>query len=87
MANTFVPRQLSSPALLQSVDPVVLIEFMNRYADFFRRENVMPKSPAEIDYDRLSVILRTPSENMPGPLMADIFYWDEVAEMGQHRGP
>jgi hypothetical protein len=82
MANTFVPRQLSSPALLQSVDPDVLIEFMKRYVDFFRHEKVMPQSPQQIDYDRLSIVLRSPSEDMPPALMADIFYWDEVAEMG-----
>lgn len=82
MANTFVPRQLSSPALLQSVDPAILIEFLKRYADFFRGEKVMPLSAREIDYDRLSLVLRTPSEEMPAELMADIFYWDEVAEMG-----
>jgi hypothetical protein len=82
MANTFVPRQLSSPALLQRVAPHVLIEFLKRYAEFFKHEKAMPTSTKDIDYDKLSVVLRTPSEKMPPALMADIFYWDEVAEMG-----
>jgi len=38
---------------------------------------------ADIDHDRLSLVLASPSEEMPAPLMADLFYWDEVAQMAQ----
>jgi hypothetical protein len=55
---------------------------MRKYAKFFGRERVMPASSKDIDFDALSIVLATPSEDMPAELMADVFYWDEVAEMG-----
>lgn len=83
MASNFIPRQISSPHLLNKVDPKTLFRFLTEYKSFFSVENVMPASHQDIDYDRLSLVLAAPAEQMPAHLMADIFYWDEVAGMGQ----
>lgn len=83
MATSFSPHCISSSLLLQRLDAKVLYKFLQRYKDFFAAEKVMPVSAVKIDYDKLSVVLASPNEQMPAPLMADLFYWDEVAEMGQ----
>jgi hypothetical protein len=83
MANTLKLHRVSSSALLERVDPKVLYGFLKRYKAFFVAETVMPPSSDEIDYDRLSFVLASPTEQMPAALMADLFFWDEVAEMGQ----
>lgn len=83
MASNFKPSQICSPQLLQHVDPKVLYRFLKKYSDFFTRERVMPASPKDIDYDKLALVFATPNEQMPAELMADVFYWDEVASMGQ----
>ncbi|HEX6972484.1 MAG TPA: hypothetical protein VF234_09715, partial [Limnochordia bacterium] len=83
MATDFTPKYISSPQLLEHVDPPILFRFLNKYRDFFESEGVMPTSTKEIDYDRLSLVLASPNEVMPAHLMADLFYWDEVAEMAR----
>lgn len=83
MANTFKLHRVSSSHLLEHVDPKAFYAFLQRYQDFFVAEKVMPPSPDEIDYDRLSLVLASPTEQMPAALIADLFFWDEVAEMGQ----
>lgn len=83
MASNFTPKHISSPQLLEHVDPPVLLRFLKKYSDFFMAEGVMPSSAKEINYDRLSLVLASPNEVMPAHLMADLFYWDEVAEMAR----
>jgi len=83
VASNFKPSRICSPHLLQHVNPKVLHRFLKKYSAFFATEGVMPDSPANVDYDRLSLVLAAPSERMPAELTADLFYWDEVAEMGQ----
>jgi len=83
MASNFTPHRIASPHLLQHVDPEILHRFLQKYRDFFVAEAVMPASPDDIDYERLALVLAVPTEHMPARLMADLFYWDEVAEMGQ----
>lgn len=83
MATNFTPTHISSPQLLEHVDPPVLFALLEKYQDFFHGEKVMPESAAAIDYERLSIVLAAPSEAMPAPLMADLFFWDEVAEIGK----
>jgi len=83
MASNFTPHRISSPQLLERVDPKILYRFLQKYRDFFVAEKVMPTAPDKIDYDRLSLVLAVPNEQMPAYLMADVFYWDEVAEMAQ----
>lgn len=82
MASNFTPHRISSPQLLEHVDPKILFRLLQKYRDFFAAEQVMPAAPGKIDYDKLSLVLATPNEQMPAHLMADLFYWDEVAEMG-----
>ncbi|MCC6581535.1 MAG: hypothetical protein IT440_13955 [Phycisphaeraceae bacterium] len=81
MAINFTPRHIASPQLLGHVRPRVLHPFLSAYRAYFTAEKVMPPSSDTIDYDRLSLVLASPSEIMPAQLMADLFYWDEVAEM------
>lgn len=83
MASNFTPHRISSPQLLEHVDSKVMYRFLQKHRDFFAAERVMPTGPGKIDYDRLSLVLAVPKEQMPAHLMADVFYWDEVAEMGQ----
>jgi len=83
MASTFTPHRISSPLILERLDPKVLYRLLKKYQTFFAAEKVMPVSPGKVDYDRLALVLAVPTEQMPGHLMADLFYWDEVAEMGQ----
>ena len=83
MASNFTPNHISSPQLLERVNPPVLMRFFRKYQEYFTAEGVMPLSPDAIDYDRLSLVLASPSEVMPAHLMADLFYWDEVAEMAE----
>ncbi len=81
MATNFTPKHISSPQLLEHVTPQVLLRFLKKYKEYFTAEGVMPTSADDIDYDRLSLVLASPNEVMPAYLMADLFYWDEVAEM------
>ncbi len=81
MASNFTPKHISSPQLLEHVTPQVLLRFLKKYKEYFTAEGVMPTSADDIDYDRLSLVLASPNEVMPAYLMADLFYWDEVAEM------
>jgi len=83
MASNFKPHRISSPQLLEHVAPKVLYQFLKKYRDFYVSKRVMPSSRSKIDYDRLSLVLAVPDEQMPAALMADLFYWDEVAEMGE----
>lgn len=83
MASNFTPKHVSSSQLLAAVSPAVLYRFMKKYSEYFESEKVMPSSAREIDHDRLSLVFATPNEAMPPRLMADLFYWDEVAEMGE----
>jgi len=83
MASNFTPQRIASPHLLEHVDPHILLRFLQRYAEFFRSQDALPPSAEKIDYDRLSLVLASPGEQMPAELMADLFYWDEVAAMGQ----
>jgi len=83
MASSFTPKHISSAHLLGRVDPKVLFRLLKKYGDFFKAEGVMPKTADEVDHDRLSFVLAAPSEEMPAHLMADLFYWDEVAQMAQ----
>ena len=83
MASTFTPHRISSPQLLEHVDPKLLYRLLQKYRDFFVAEGAMPDSPDAIDYDQLSLVLASPDEQMPAHLTADLFYWDEVAQMGQ----
>ena len=82
MASTFTPHRISSPHILQRVDPKALYRLLKKYRTFFAAEGVFPPSPDKIDCDRLALVLAVPDEQMPAHLMADLFYWDEVAEMG-----
>ena len=82
MASNFTPHLISSPQTLQHVDPKILYLFLLRYAEFFTSQKALPPSPGKIDYDRLALVIASPGEQMPPHLMADLFYWDEVAEMG-----
>lgn len=81
MASNFTPKHISSPQLLEHVTPQVLLRFLKKYKEYFGAEGVMPASADNIDYDRLSLVLASPNEVMPAHLVADLFYWDEVAEM------
>jgi len=81
VASNFTPKHISSPQLLEHVTPRVLLRFLRKYKEYFTAEGVMPSSVDDIDYDRLSLVLASPNEVMPAHLMADLFYWDEVAEM------
>ncbi|MFW6106954.1 MAG: hypothetical protein ACOC8H_02215 [bacterium] len=83
MATNFTPHRISSPQILERVHPKVLCQFLQRHASFFGARKALLASPKQIDYDRLALMLATPDEEMPAMLMADLFYWDEVAEMGQ----
>lgn len=83
MAINFTPKHVSSPQLLEHVRPQVLLRFLRKYHEYFTAEGVMPSCPDKIDYDRLSLVLASPNEVMPAHLMADLFYWDEVAEMAE----
>jgi len=83
MASNFSPHRISSPQILEHVGPKILYRFLQRYAEFFAAQKALPPSADKIDYDRLSLVIASPGEQMPGDLMADLFYWDEVAEMGQ----
>lgn len=83
MASNFAPHHIASPQLLQRIDPRVLLHFLQKYEGFFTREKIMPASPDKIDYDGLALVLAAPNEEMDAHLMADLFYWDEVADMGQ----
>ncbi|MFA7235757.1 MAG: hypothetical protein WC058_02745 [Phycisphaeraceae bacterium] len=82
MASNFTPSHVTSVQLLEHIDAGVLFEFLKKYKDFFIAENVMPSSPAAIDHVRLALVFASPKEQMPAELMADLFYWDEVADMG-----
>jgi len=82
MASNFTPKHVSSPQLLERISPPVLLRLLKKYEDYFRLEKVMPAVDGKIDYDKLSLVIASPSEVMPAYLMADLFYWDEVAEMG-----
>ncbi len=83
MASNFTPHRVSSPQILEHVDPNILCRFLQRYAKYFAEQKALPPSADKIDYDRLSLIIASPGEQMPGHLMADLFYWDEVAGMGR----
>ena len=82
MATTFKPHRISSPQILEHVPPKVLYMLLTKYRDFFVAEKAMPAAPDKIDYARLSIVLTSPTEQMSPHLMADLFYWDEVASMG-----
>lgn len=81
MARNFNPGHVTSPHLLQRVSQKVLLRFLTKYEQFLTKEKVMPKSADAIDYDRLSAVLASPNEQMPAELLADLVYWDEVAQM------
>lgn len=81
MASHFTPKHISSFGLLERIHPQILFRFLQRYHDFFTAEGVMPSTAAAIDHERLSRLLAFPNEKMPALLMADLFYWDEVASM------
>jgi len=81
MASNFTPKHVSSPQLLEHISQPVLHRLLRKYRDYFKAEGVMPSADGEIDYDRLSLVIASPNEVMPAHLMADLFYWDEVAEM------
>ncbi|MFN3165597.1 MAG: hypothetical protein ACE37H_00870 [Phycisphaeraceae bacterium] len=81
MASNFTPKHIASAQLLGIISPSVLIRLLNKHKEFFEPKGVIPAAPSDLDYDRLSVLLMAPSEAMPAPLMADLFYWDEVADM------
>lgn len=81
MASSFTPKHISSPQLLEHISQPVLLRLLHKYEEYFIAEGVMPPSDGEIDYDRLSLVLASPNEVMPAHLMADLFYWEEVAEM------
>ena len=81
MAATFTPTHISSARLLELVDQKILLELIAKYADFFKHHGVYPEAASAIDYDKLALALASPNTLMPGVLVADLFYWDEVAEM------
>lgn len=81
MASNFTPKFVSSPQLLECISRPVLLRLLNKYEEFFTSRRAMPAEGGEMDYDRLSVVIASPSEVMSAHLMADLFYWDEVAEM------
>lgn len=81
MASNFTPKHVSSPQLLERISQPILLRLLQKYEDYFRAERVMPPAGGQIDYDRLSLVIASPNEVMPAHLMADLFYWDEVAEM------
>jgi len=83
MASNFTPHRVSSPQILERVDPAILYRFLKRHAEYFTTQRVLPSSPGKTDYDRLALVIASPEEQMPARLMADLFYWDEVSEMGQ----
>ncbi len=82
-SQNFTPKHISSHQLLERIDPAILLRFLRKYRDFFIKESVLSSNADAVDYDRLSLLLASPSEVMPGLLMADLFYWNEVAEMAQ----
>jgi hypothetical protein len=81
VASSFTPKHVSSPQLLERISQPVLLRLLQKYENYFRSENVMPSAGGKVDYDRLSLVIASPNEVMPAHLMADLFYWDEVAEM------
>jgi hypothetical protein len=81
MASNFTPKHISSPQLLGVISSAVLIRLLKKHKEFFEPKGVIPKNPKDLDHDRLSVLMMAPSEAMPATLMADLFYWDEVADM------
>lgn len=81
MASNFTPKHVSSPQLLECISQPVLLRLLRKYEEYFRAEKVMPAADGKVDYDRLSLVIASPNEVMPAHLMADLFYWDEVAEM------
>lgn len=81
MASNFTPKHVSSPQLLEHISQPVLLRLLQKYETYFRSEKVMPSADGKLDYDRLSLVIASPNEVMPAHLMADLFYWDEVAEM------
>jgi hypothetical protein len=83
MATTFSPRHIASAQLLERISPKVLFRLLKRYENFFLTQEAMPTSESRIDYDKVSLVFASPTEQMPPELMADIVYWDEVAQMGQ----
>lgn len=83
MASNFTPKHISSAHLLEHVEPKALFRLLKKFSDFFKAEGVIPATARDIDHDRLALVLAAPSEQMPAHLMADLFYWDEVAQMAQ----
>jgi len=81
VASSFTPKHVSSPQLLERISQPVLLRLLQKYENYFRSENVMPSPDGKVDYNRLSLVIASPNEVMPAYLMADLFYWDEVAEM------
>lgn len=81
MASNFNPGHVTSPQLLQRVSGKVLLRFLWQYEEFLKKERVYPTSVHDIDYDKLSAVLASPSEQMPAQLLADLVYWDEVSQI------
>lgn len=81
MSSSFTPRFISNIDQLQNVPPKVLLSFLKSYTEYFQQLKLLPTRANNIDYERLSKILANPGDMMPRALMADLFYWDEVAQM------
>ena len=72
--TTFVPKTITKPVELKRMTPPILMRLLKKHKSFFGRKKALPQSPAQIEYDRLTIVLQSPSEKMGAALMADLFY-------------
>lgn len=68
----FNPRRFTEPQVLRRIGRTQLLAFLNRFKDYFARCGVQLPDPAgteDLDYERLSVVLATASNDPPEALI------------------
>ncbi|OHB45937.1 MAG: hypothetical protein A2Y13_05285 [Planctomycetes bacterium GWC2_45_44] len=79
MSTNFKLRNFANPATLKAIARPLLIQFLQRYGDFFAGRHLNMHAGDGFDYDHLASILMSPDEDTPEELLDALFFIDEMS--------
>lgn len=84
MATSFKLRNFSNPAILKAISRPLMMQFLQRYDEFFDGRHFTMNACEELDYDHLASILMSPGEDTPEELLDALFFIDEMSLPGYY---
>ncbi|MFA5291911.1 MAG: hypothetical protein WC496_02640 [Phycisphaerae bacterium] len=84
MATSFRLRNFSNPAILKAISRPLMMQFLQRHAEFFAGRHFNINACEELDYDHLASVLMSPNEDTPEELLDALFFIDEMSLPGYY---